>query len=203
SLAIAPSYSWLLVVMALAGVANGVYHPADYALLSRGIEPERMGRAFSIHTFSGYFGGAIAPLVLMAVATWAAVEAAFLVAGLVGAAAMLILCLPTRETAYTAADEQATTKRSGKGSALSVLTPAVLVLTLLFVLLNLSASAIEKFSVAALVQGFDVPLSWANAGLTAFLFASAFGVLAGGSLADRTRHHGLVAAAAFGLAAVL
>src|SRR5690606_10469640 len=35
------------------------------------------------------------------------------------------------------------------------------------------------------------------------LFASAFGVLAGGSLADRTRHHGLVAAAAFGLAAVL
>src|SRR5690606_35396854 len=57
SLAIAPSYSWLLVVMALAGVANGVYHPADYALLSRGIEPERMGRAFSIHTFSGYFGG--------------------------------------------------------------------------------------------------------------------------------------------------
>ncbi|MGV2833135.1 MFS transporter [Pseudomonas shirazensis] len=53
------------------------------------------------------------------------------------------------------------------------------------------------------MQGQGISLSWANAGLTAFLFASAFGVLAGGALADRTKRHGLVAALAFGLAATL
>jgi MFS family permease len=77
------------------------------------------------------------------------------------------------------------------------------VLTLLFVLLSLSTSAIEKFSVAAFVQGHEVTLPWANTALTAFLFASAFGVLSGGVLADRTKRHGLVAAGAFGVAAIL
>tara|TARA_Y100000780_G_scaffold122311_1_gene110219 strand:+ start:49 stop:606 length:558 start_codon:yes stop_codon:yes gene_type:complete len=76
-------------------------------------------------------------------------------------------------------------------------------LTLLFTLLSLSTGAIEKFSVSALVQGFDVALPAANVALTVFLFASAFGVLAGGVLADRTDKHGYVAAAAFGLAAFI
>src|SRR5690606_28871641 len=79
-LAIAPRYAFVLLAMVLAGVANGVYHPADYALLSRGISSARMGRAFSIHTFAGYLGGAIAPALLMTIATMASIEGAFLVA---------------------------------------------------------------------------------------------------------------------------
>ena len=43
----------------------------------------------------------------------------------------------------------------------------------------------------------------ANLALTVFLFASAFGVLAGGVLADRTDKHGYVAAATFALAAFI
>lgn len=46
-------------------------------------------------------------------------------------------------------------------------------------------------------------MAWANTALTAFLLCSAAGVLCGGALADRTRRHGLVAALAFALAAVL
>ncbi len=52
SLGLTNSYTWLIVAMGLAGVANGVYHPADYALLSTGIASNRIGRAFSIHTLS-------------------------------------------------------------------------------------------------------------------------------------------------------
>ena len=48
------------------------------------------------------------------------------------------------------------------------------VLTLLFAMLSLSTGAIEKFSVSALVQGFDVTLPAANMALTVFMFASAF-----------------------------
>src|SRR5258707_7436881 len=44
---------WVLVVMfAIAGLGNTVYHPADYALLSHHVSPDRMGQAFSIHTFA-------------------------------------------------------------------------------------------------------------------------------------------------------
>ena len=51
------SYAWLLLAMGLAGVANGVYHPADYALRSAGMPEKAIGRAFSIHTFAGWVRG--------------------------------------------------------------------------------------------------------------------------------------------------
>jgi MFS family permease len=55
------SYSWLIASSVLLGLANSVYHPADYAILSAHMDEARMGRAFSIHTFAGFLGGAVAP----------------------------------------------------------------------------------------------------------------------------------------------
>src|SRR5215470_3945449 len=48
------SYPWLIASAVLLGIANSVYHPADYAILSEHMDPARMGRAFSIHTFAGF-----------------------------------------------------------------------------------------------------------------------------------------------------
>jgi len=50
------SYSWLIASAVLLGLANSVYHPADYAILSAHMDETRMGRAFSIHTFAGCAG---------------------------------------------------------------------------------------------------------------------------------------------------
>ena len=50
----------------LLGLANSVYHPANYAILSAHMDEARMGRAFSIHTFAGYLGGAVAPAIVAA-----------------------------------------------------------------------------------------------------------------------------------------
>src|SRR5579864_93081 len=55
------SYPWLIACAALLGLANSVYHPADYAILSAHMDEARMGRAFAIHTFAGFAGGAVAP----------------------------------------------------------------------------------------------------------------------------------------------
>lgn len=55
------SYASLIVCAALMGLANSVYHPADYAILSTHMDEVRMGRAFSVHTFAGFLGGAVAP----------------------------------------------------------------------------------------------------------------------------------------------
>jgi MFS family permease len=52
------SYPWLIASAVLLGLANSVYHPANYAILSAHMNEARMGRAFSIHTFAGFLGGA-------------------------------------------------------------------------------------------------------------------------------------------------
>ena len=65
SIGLFPVYPWILCAMALGGVANAVYHPADYAILGAVIEPSRLGKAFSIHTFAGFLGSAIAPILML------------------------------------------------------------------------------------------------------------------------------------------
>src|SRR5579859_3201907 len=57
SIAAFPVYAWLIGAAALGGVANAVYHPSDYSILGSAIEPSRVGRAFSVHTFAGFAGG--------------------------------------------------------------------------------------------------------------------------------------------------
>lgn len=201
-LAIMPTYVCLLVAMFFAGLANGVYHPADYSLLSRGISVGRMGRAFSIHTFAGYLGNALAPPLMIGIALAFAPRWAFAAVGLAAVLAFGVLALGPRVERAAPVDA-VNPKKSAAGRPVSIPLVTVAVLTLLFTMLALSTGGIEKFSVSALVQGYGVSLPAANAALTAFLFASAFGVLAGGVLADRTERHGYLAAVAFGLAAIL
>jgi MFS family permease len=64
------SYPWLIASAVLLGLANSVYHPADYAILSAHMDEARMGRAFSIHTFAGFLGGAVAPAIVAALVAW-------------------------------------------------------------------------------------------------------------------------------------
>src|SRR6185436_18065896 len=88
-----PSF-WLLVAMfALFGVANGVYHPADYAILSQLVSKERAGQAFSVHIFAGFLGTAVAPasmLILQGMLGW---QGAFVAASLMGLLAAIALVI--------------------------------------------------------------------------------------------------------------
>ncbi|XBT45444.1 MFS transporter [Pseudomonas viridiflava] len=200
--AVSPGYTLLLVAMAMAGLANGVYHPADYALLANGIEQGRLGRSFSIHTFAGFLGSAVTPAMFLGIAAVSGAQAALAAGAAAGLAAWLLISVPGSGV-YQVARPGITGSASPPAARVRLFTPMLGVLTVLFMLLNLSTSAIEKFSVAALVQGQGLTLAWANTALTAFLLSSAVGVLCGGALADRTRRHGLVAALAFALAAAL
>ncbi len=204
SIGLVDSYAWLLVAAALIGIANAVYHPADYAILSTRIAPARIGRAFSIHTFAGMFGGAIAPATMLVLATTVGMNVALIVAGLVGIlVAVPLLCahgveaepVPTRAAAARATE--------GDRQKARVFTPAILGLTVFFILLSLSTSGITNFSVVALMSAYAVPFSAANLALTAFLTASAFGVLGGGFVADMTRRHADVAAIGFAVNAAI
>ena len=158
-----------------------------------------MGRAFSVHTFAGFLGGAVAPAIMAALVAAVGGLGALIVAGAVGPAVALLLIavgIPDASSADRRADGSAAPQQS-------ILTPAIIVLTIFFMLLGLSNAGISNFGVVALMSGYGVTFSAANIALTAFLGASAAGVLAGGYLADRTSRHGSVAAACFGINAVI
>ncbi|MCA1390833.1 MFS transporter [Bradyrhizobium sp. IC3123] len=187
------SYASLIACAVLLGLANSVYHPADYAILAEHMDEGRMGRAFSIHTFAGFLGGAVAPAIVAALVTLSGSTGALIASGAIGIAVALLLII------MNIPDAGAHKKKPGSESApkQAIITPALITLTALFMLLSLSVAGINNFGVVALMSGYGTSYSIANVALTAFLAASAAGVLAGGFLADRTERHGYVAAACF------
>jgi MFS family permease len=187
------SYTSLIASAVLLGLANSVYHPANYAILSGHMDEARMGRAFSIHTFAGYFGGAVAPPIVAALVATIGGHGALIVSGALGPLVALLLLVVGIPDA-SAADRKIDGVHPPRAT---VITPALIVLTVFFMLLSLSSAGINNFGVVALMSGYGRSFSSANIALTAFLGASAIGVLAGGFLADHTRRHGQVAAACF------
>ena len=94
---------WLLVAMfGLAGIGNSVYHPADYSMLSHHVPAERIGQAFSVHTFAGMLGSAVAPATLLTMQNAWGWRGAFIGAGALGLAVAAILAM-MREEAPVAA----------------------------------------------------------------------------------------------------
>jgi MFS family permease len=193
------TYPWLIASAALLGLANSVYHPANYAILSAHMNEARMGRAFSIHAFAGFFGGAVAPAIMAALVAAIGGHGALIAAGAVGPLVALLLM------AVGIPDANAASRTTSPGDAprQNVITPALIVLMIFFFLLSISSAGIGNFGVVALMSGYGATFSVANLALTVFLGASAAGVLAGGLLADLTERHGQFAAACFAVNAVI
>src|SRR5580698_9127802 len=85
------TYTSLIVCAAVLGLANSVYHPCDYAILSAHMDESRMGRAFSNHTFAGFLGGAVAPAIMAALVATIGGHGALIVAGAVAPLVALLL----------------------------------------------------------------------------------------------------------------
>jgi MFS family permease len=203
SFGLAPTYWHLLLAMGLIGLANSVFHPADYALLSARIAPVRLGRAFSIHTFSGFLGNAVAPVTMLALVAFGGLSLGLIAAGAMALVVAVPLALTRSVDNLPAPAAVARSTSGGLKELTSILTPTILGLTGFFALLSLSGSGISNFSVVALTGAYGTPLSIANLALTLYLAAQAFGVLAGGFVADMTRRHGEVAAIGYAVNACI
>jgi FSR family fosmidomycin resistance protein-like MFS transporter len=195
--ALMPGYWWFLIGYALLGVANTVYHPADYSILSATVDSKRMGKAFSVHTFAGYLGSGITPgLVLAAVALWGW-NGGFLCAAVLSFAAALLLMV-TGSVLPRAPRRATTAKKSDSKVGLDLLlSPPILRNLLFFFCLAMANGGIQTYAVASLGAIHGTPAATANIGLSGFLLFSAAGVLLGGIIADRTLHHERVAAVGF------
>ncbi|HYD07404.1 MAG TPA: MFS transporter [Reyranella sp.] len=198
--ALLPGYWSFLIGYALLGIANTVYHPADYSILSATVDGKRMGKAFSVHTFAGYLGSGVTPaLVIAAVALWGW-NGGFLFAAVLSFAAAILLMvtgsvLPRapRKTATTAGARTGDTK-----VGLDLLLSGPILRNLLFFFcLAMANGGIQTFAVVSLGAIHGTSAEVANIGLSGFLLFSAAGVLLGGLIADRTAHHERVAAVGF------
>jgi MFS family permease len=188
---------WFMVVMfAIAGIGNTVYHPADYAILSKHVSPRRMGPAFSIHTAAGMLGWAAAPVSVLMLQSMVGWRGAFIAAG--GLAILVALVLASQREVLTtpAASAPATLEQedSAAGSGLALLLSIPILQNLLFfVMLAIASGGLQTYMPVALKALFDTPLSVSNLALSSYLLMSTIGVLAGGYVTMRTDRHALVA----------
>ncbi len=185
---------WVMIAMfGVAGMGNTVYHPADYTLLSQHVPADRIGQAFSLHTFAGMLGSAVAPASLLMMQSSWGWRGAFVGAGVFGFAVALLLLLVRDGTTPTAnVGTRPASDSSDTGWRLLLSAPILLNLAF-FILLAMMSGGLYNYSVVALGALYGTPVTTANVALTGNLLLSAAGVLVGGLLVTRTKRHSLVA----------
>ena len=194
---LAPGFAWLFPIVALMGVGNGVFHPADFAILNANIAPRRLGHAYSTHGIGGNLGYALAPVVSFALGAafgWRMALAIIAAVGVVG----LGVVATQRALLVSHKAEDAHLHTLGGSAALFVQAPILLCFAY-FVVQTMAAVGLQTFLPTALNGGLEVPLALATSALTAYLLGGTAGILAGGFLAAKTDRHERVAAT--GLAA--
>jgi MFS family permease len=213
--AAAVDYWMILLGGIILGIGNSSFHPADYSILSASVDDKFMGRAFSLHSFSGNLGNMIAPIVLITLSTLYNWRVSLMVSGIAG---FVILAAIVSQWKVLAEDSEGQPKKKKKknepaaaGAPQSswevtkyILTsPAILFLFLYYCMNTLAGGGFRNFAIAGLVETHDTAVTIATTAFTAFLTANAAGVLVGGWLADFTKRHELVAVIGLGISAVV
>ena len=202
-------YAALVGLAMVVGMGHAVFHPADYTILSANVDEKSIGKAFSIHTFSGHLGNAPPPALFGLLLLFLDWRQTLIIAGCIGFPVMvwIVLASPHLSTHPIRSPDPQGMKPSEKTTApigfSSLLTKPMILLFLFFIVTAFTSHVVRAFSVSAF--GFTQGLSTASAAglLSSYLFASALGVLAGGMIVDRVKRHDLVAAAGFTVAAIM
>jgi MFS family permease len=191
-----PALWMLLAMFTVAGVANSIYHPADYAILSNGVAQPRIGRAFSLHNFAGIFGNAVAPPTLLLLERhfgWQGAFAGTAVLGFIVAAA--ISAYRHSAMQMRPAPKPATTDSGGSGWRLLLSVP-ILKSLCLFMMLTVVNGGLTTYLVAGLGALHGTAPVTANLALSVSLAVNGAAVLLGGWVAGRTDRHATIAVTA-------
>jgi MFS family permease len=190
---------WLLVAcVVIGGIGDSVFHPADYAILNSSVSNERIARAFSIHTFSGHLGFAVAPAVIPFLAVLWNWRVALLIAALFGFIIMVVLvsqwsalkddAIPGKKKKDQAKSEpgwQPTTWLESKFGIIA--SGPVLALFGFFAISTLAGNGISSFGISAMMAIHNTSEALSGVPLTAYMLTSAFAVLLGGVVSDKLK----------------
>ena len=197
-----PDVGWLFPLVILMGLGNGVFHPADFAVLNANVNPRRLGHAYSSHGIGGSLGYALAPVVSFGLGSAFGWRTALVACGALGLIA--VAALATQRTALDSRKHGgAAPKHTRSGSLELFRQRAILLCFAYFCVLTIGTIGITTFLGTSLNAAYGLPLAIATTAITAYLLGGAAGVLAGGFLAARTARHDRVAATGLAIGAVL
>jgi MFS transporter, FSR family, fosmidomycin resistance protein len=188
----AQNYAMLLAGSMLAGMGNSVFHPADFTLLNKRVSTPRLGHAFSVHGITGNLGWAAAPLFLATLAGLFSWRIALLAAAFIPMTVLAVLFIyrdVLRTEEVHAAVMPSAGKRQGAGALEFMRVPAVWMCFAFFFIIAMALGGIQSFSSSSLHELYGMSLATATAGYTAYMLASAGGMVVGGFLAAKTTRH--------------
>ena len=190
----ADAYWQVVVLMAIAGLGNSVFHPADLSILSRRVDPAYLGRTVSLHSFVGYVGWAIAPMSIAGLQAAFGWRGALIGAGIAGLAVAALIqwrrAAFDDETDSVQSGEPRRAERFDVRARLMAMTEGPMIRIFLFFLFtSMTIGGIAGFLAIAMMQLFGADLAGGNFSLTVFMVAMAAAVLFGGVLADRISAH--------------
>lgn len=196
-----PGIGWLFPVAVLMGIGNGVFHPADFAILNASVAQRRLGHAYSTHGIGGNLGYALAPVVSYGLATVLGWREALLI---MGAAGLVVLGVLATQRAYLVSERHPDARHHTlRGSVALFRQAAILSCFAFFIVQTMATVGMQTFAASALNSGFAVPLALANSAVTTYLLGASLGILAGGFVASRTDRHDRVATLGLAVSAVL
>ncbi len=202
-----PTYPAFIVLAAIGGVGNSVFHPADYSILTASVSERRLGRAYSVHTVGGNVGWTLAPIVMIALAAVIGWQGALISIGIAGLALGAFL---TWRGSLLRDESDAHRRSKGDGDGGSRTTgfaflfnASILASFIFFMFLAMGQFGIQSFSVTALNTVYGVDLALAGSALTTYLAAGAVGTIVGGVAADRVRDPGMIVAVTFAITALI
>lgn len=200
-LAGAQHYPVLIAGAMLAGLGNSVFHPADYTLLNQRVSPARMAHAFSVHGISGNIGWALSPLFMTSVTALTDWRTALLWAAALPFVVLAVLVLNRHALRPNPVLRHDAAKSGGSLDFLRL--KSVWMCFAFFFVTALALGGIQSFASPALVSLYGMSLALATSSYTAYMGASALGMVLGGFLAASRKDHDKTIAAAFTLAALL
>lgn len=207
-LSLAGSYAALMAGALLAGVGNSIFHPADYTLLNQRVSRARLAHGFSVHGISGNIGWAAAPLFMTTVAAVASWRMALAYAAILPFGVLAILFLNRAHLRPEPKPAAAPVAAGGEGTLSFLRLRAVWMCFAFFFLTAVSLGGIQAFSSIGLMQLYGISRELATGSYTAYMLASAGGMLLGGFVGVRAtgagrQDHDRTVAIAFAVAAAL
>jgi MFS family permease len=202
-LSVAGSYAALMAGALLAGVGNSIFHPADYTLLNQRVSRARLAHGFSVHGISGNIGWAAAPLFMTTVAALASWRMALAYAAILPCAVLAILVLNGAHLRPEPKPAAAPVAAGGEGTLSFLRLRAVWMCFAFFFLTAVSLGGIQAFSSIGLMQLYGISRELATGSYTAYMLASAGGMLLGGFVGAGRQDHDRTVAIAFAVAAAL
>lgn len=195
------NYSGLLMVAALAGLANATFHPVDFTILNQRVSTPRLGHAFSAHGLTGNLGWAAAPVFFATVTALSNWRTAYVVAALLYGGVLTLMWLQRDKLQTHAVVHHADAPAEHSMAFMKL--PVVWWCFAFFLLSTMTLAVVQSFSVSILKAMHGISFESATLTLTAYMLCGALGMLVGGFVAAKSRHSDRVVALSMSTAAVL